>query len=424
MEDKKKIRYTIIGVLVLLITITSSTYAYFAITASNSTTVTSTVASVGLVLNVEKITPENSGVDVLIPQLESALGSAISSTYNCIDDNNNTVCQVYKASLTNNGNATVRVKGTIAFVNINNIPHLKWKLIDSATSIGSNTGTTASTTATNFITETTLTNNQTKDYYFVVWIDETGSIQNESGTFTATLTFTDSNGRGLTSTIGAEPASSTKYTVNIYDIDAEGSNSVWLNQAIPNAITGYDTPAAAMAAFNNNPFYLKHTLGKGTRWCIKRSDGYDSCDNGFIIDSENECLALLEEAPDDGNTYQCYSREMDIVTESYVEFVVTSSMASVNPGMTAGTYALRGYTDGTYYSSNVNVLKQAFGENSGYCSGDSSYLNCDVSGLNAGAYSSGDVNAGAGSSSCSVFYDGGSRCNVGSGGGGSGGEVS
>ena len=248
MKDKKKIRYAIIGIIVLLITITSSTYAYFAISASNSTAINGVAANVGLVLNVKKITPETSGVDTLIPQLESALGTAISNTYKCIDDNNNTVCQVYRARLTNNGNATVRVKGTIAFSNINNIPHLKWKLIENATSIGTNTGTTASTAATKFITETTINANQTEDYCFVIWIDETGSIQNESGTFTATLTFTDSNGTGLTSTIGAEPASSTKYTVNLFN-----DGGLEIGNPIPNTITGYDTPAAAMADRPDRP---------------------------------------------------------------------------------------------------------------------------------------------------------------------------
>ncbi len=372
MRAKKKISYTIIGIIVLIITITGATYAYFALSASNSTTVTGTAANVGLVLNVEKIKPETNVVDNLIPQLESALGTAISSTYKCIDANNNAVCQVYKASLTNNGNATVKVKGTIAFSNMSNLPHLKWKIIENATTIGTNTGTTASTTATNFITEETINANQTKDYYFVVWIDEIGNIQNESGTFTATLTFTDSNGTGLTSTIGAEPASTTKYTVNVPDDwdnwTTTNPNLVWINNPIPSGIVQYDTPEAAMAALSNRPFYLKHTI------------------------------------------------KNNIVTESYVEFVVTPAMASANPGMTAGTYTLRGGIDEENaatkprYEANVNVLKQAFGENTSYCTVYSSDVSCRVSGVGANAHSYGGVDAGDGSAYCYVDSDGSSYC--------------
>ncbi len=68
----------------------------------------------------------------------------------------------------------------------------------------------------------------------------------------------------------------------------------------------------------------------------------------------------------------------NIVTESYVEFIITEEMAQANPGMVAGTYTLRG-AGGTncvwdnnnikwncdsyspYYEANVNTIKTAFG---------------------------------------------------------------
>ena len=168
----------------------------------------------------------------------------------------------------------------------------------------------------------------------------------------------------------------TKYTVS--------SITTYIGQAIPNGITQYNTAAEAMAAFENKPFYLKHTVQGG------------------------------------------------IVTESYVEFVVTTAMASSNSGMTAGTYALRGldtydenasntnhckaeyYNSSTgeclspYYATNKSTLLSAFGSSN--CMDYSSYFNCSVSGLGADASAEGSVGVGGGGLYCNGGYDGASLC--------------
>ena len=97
--EKKKIRYLILLIFVVMFTVTGGTYAYLAFTASDSNTIVGTTATAGLDLLVERKLP--SDVGVMVPQLESGLGSAISTTYSCIDGNGNTVCQVYKATVTN-----------------------------------------------------------------------------------------------------------------------------------------------------------------------------------------------------------------------------------------------------------------------------------------------------------------------------------
>ncbi|MBR1936112.1 MAG: hypothetical protein IJ842_00295, partial [Bacilli bacterium] len=160
------------------------------------------------------------------------------------------------------------------------------------------------------------------------------------------------------------------YTVNKYDYSATNPkyNAVWLNQAFPTSITKYNTPSEALTAIasassKDLPFYLKHKIENG------------------------------------------------IVTESYVEFVVTEEMAQANTGMVAGTYTLRGektYDEDTntwlvdesyispYYDTNKEAIKTAFGyaTNPSRCSesgtGRSSNFYCSVSGLyadsNAGGY--------------------------------------
>ncbi len=177
------------------------------------------------------------------------------------------------------------------------------------------------------------------------------------------------------------------YTVNRFNSSTTTPkyNSVWLNQAFPTSITQYQTPSEALTAIatassKNLPFYLKHKI------------------------------------------------ENDVVTESYVEFVVTPEMAAANTGMVAGTYTLRGektYENGSYivgtdyispyYEANKEAIKTAFGyaTNSSRCSesgtGLSSYFSCSVSGLDAIAHANGGVNAGDyGSSYCFVNSDGGS----------------
>ena len=52
------------------------------------------------------------------------------------------------------------------------------------------------------------------------------------------------------------------------------------------------------------------------------------------------------------------------IEESYLGFIITDDVAAANPGMVAGTYALKGGDGGNSYASNVAILKEAFGYNS------------------------------------------------------------
>ena len=107
---------------------------------------------------------------------------------------------------------------------------------------------------------------------------------------------------------------------------------------MPQDATIYQTASAAMAAFSNRPFYLKHTI-------------------------------------DD-----------NLVTESYVEFVVTETMVSNNSGMIAGTYKLDIGNSEEVLTENMNAVKTAFdySNHPERCSGKiNSYFYCSVSGLYA-----------------------------------------
>ena len=191
-----------------------------------------------------------------------------------------------------------------------------------------------------------------------------------------------------------------KYTANVWDKNQEtyqaGTNNtmVWIGRTITDNITQYSSASEALAALKlasrnvDRPFYLKHKI------------------------------------------------ENDIVTESYVEFVVTETLAQENAGMVPGTYTLRGagetncVYDSTnykwtcdeyspYYEANKEILKTAFGytTNSSRCNEDgqasdgSLRFSCYVPGLDANSRLNGLVRASDGSWSCGVNPDGASVCN-------------
>ena len=217
---------------------------------------------------------------------------------------------------------------------------------------------------------------QNDTYYLWIWLDAaetSASTQNQSFDLSLAGSCTDQNPY--------------VYTANIFDENATNNNSVVIGSSIPNTITKYNTPDAAITALENAyqaansgataslPFFLKHTVSN------------------------------------------------DIVTESYVGFVVTPTMASANPGMVAGTYYLKGGDNGASFVENAKTIYDAFGGvgcyldgNSGgnpYTTTPSSNFHCVVSGLRADAYSSGDVGASddAGSG-CNVNEGGNSDCGV------------
>ena len=116
-----KIQLTIMMILTLFCSITGATYAYFALSVTN-TIIGGEAATVNLTLEVNKVFPtsisENTGV--MVPQLTSSLSSALKK--GCVDDNGNVVCQVYEVNVQNiGGTAKQMVDGEILFYSDNNI---------------------------------------------------------------------------------------------------------------------------------------------------------------------------------------------------------------------------------------------------------------------------------------------------------------
>lgn len=183
----------------------------------------------------------------------------------------------------------------------------------------------------------------------------------------------------------ANPVSHSRivYTANRWNQNATGENNVFLNQPMPSYITEYQSASEALSAMETisgayRPFYLKHRV----------------TDN--------------------------------IVTESYIEFIVSPEIAQDNPGMTAGTFALRGggatYNDqlgeynydSIYFETNKELIEQVFGyaTNPSACSysNETSILCSAYPGLSAHAYSNGRVIVGYDSYGCDIDNNA-SACN-------------
>ena len=480
MKKNKKLSYIIIGIFTLALSIIGATFSYFMATASNAHTIAVNMATVHLDLNITKKTNVDEVKGGLIPMTNAMVQKAVTnaSTHGiCVDNNNNAVCQIYKITVNNTGTAHMFVDGYVTLTggsgtptdypsspttmrwaqifcteNNNNLSscttagsptvrqtnNISWSALGNGTGhdtgeikdnfnnitttgtisgnsyniintnyirVSNHTGNTYSQTndvtsalvfnqlltqndnnASNNTGDSSATYTDSQSYYIVVWLSENGLDQTagSGGTnvpnsrnnfFDGTVTFTSSEGSQVTgkfsgyTRVGNESqATPTKFTGTIYRSSTE---RITIGEAIT-TITSYQTTPI------NQTFYLKHTVVN------------------------------------------------DIVTESYVIFVVTPGMASTNAKMRSGTYTLRGagatptgsggYNDDSpYYTSNVNTLKQAFGENNSNCS-DFSYSSgvaCEVPGLGPSTYSDGriDVNDGI-AAGCYVDSNGSSTCYV------------
>ena len=185
-SSKKLIIFEIICVLIV-IGIIGYTYSFFNVTASNSTVISGEAASVNLSITVTRVSPGNN--KGLVPQLDEFITSAVTGRNgSCIDDNNNNVCQVYKITVKNNG-ASLYVNGKIE-IDAKNNPNLKWAQISGTTSPTLSSDVHAYS-YTKLIQNEYYNSSQSKDYYIVLWISETGAIQTDQGGFSGVVTVGD-----------------------------------------------------------------------------------------------------------------------------------------------------------------------------------------------------------------------------------------
>ena len=98
------------------------------------------------------------------------------------------------------------LQGKVSFDN-RTAPNLSWLLIDNYSASTSytkdtlpSTFNTASSTFANFASNVIVNSNTSKDFYMLVWVNESSGEQTDEGSYTGTIRFEDANGKGVTST--------------------------------------------------------------------------------------------------------------------------------------------------------------------------------------------------------------------------------
>ena len=203
-KTNKKILYLIIGIFAFLVAILGGTYAYYAFNATNDN-ITGTAGSVNLVLNVTKVLPETEGTDDILITNFNEIATALNEE--CYDGVEFALCQLYKINILNNSEGVnVTLQGKVSFNNTT-APNLSWLLIDNYSASTNytqatlpTTFNTATSTLTNFVSNVLVNSKESKDFYMLVWVNESEEEQTDEGSYTGTIRFEDANGKGVTST--------------------------------------------------------------------------------------------------------------------------------------------------------------------------------------------------------------------------------
>ena len=203
MEENRKgpgVFYAVVGVATLVVAIIGATFAYFSASTTNKTDVTgSTASGASLSMAITRVSDAGTAAN-MIPMLTTDLQKGVTGTESksCIDANGNTVCQVYKITVTNgSADIGINVKGTMNLTST--AKNMKWQVLTDAKTVNADATTVAQGTAGTIVDNQALTASGTHDFYLVIWLDETNAAQDadDAGkTFNGTVTFNGVNADG------------------------------------------------------------------------------------------------------------------------------------------------------------------------------------------------------------------------------------
>ena len=211
-NDGKGITLITVGILTIIVAIAGATFAFFQATAT-ANNISGESAYSATTLDLKVTLESKNATGKLVPQLAASgttnvLQTAVTGADgkgSCVDANGNTVCKVYSITVTNKTTTKFYVTGTLTLTAAS-MPNLKWATGTSATAgfDGTSATTVHPTTGKTLAEDTTLASNVelaangAATYYVVVWINETGSVQTDTGTFTGTVTFDGYSTSGTT----------------------------------------------------------------------------------------------------------------------------------------------------------------------------------------------------------------------------------
>ena len=205
--------YMIFGIVILIIAIAGSAYAYYSAVAVDNTTVSGTVAGgANLELKVEKVTTGATGNLIPVDNDITTLNKAVIGEGNtnkedskrCIDKNGLTACQIYKITLTNKSSVSVKIDGGVSLSG-DNTPNIECAKMDNINKVSNNNSCKGNKTlAKNY----NMNANASVIYYIMVYIKNINSAQTDTGLFTGTVFFNVS-GNKIESNFSDDPALTT-----------------------------------------------------------------------------------------------------------------------------------------------------------------------------------------------------------------------
>ena len=191
---------TILSVSILLI---GATFSYF--TISNKSKLNAVSVSAGRVQLGLGVSDMTAGIK-LIPTRDEDIMTAYK--HNCIDDNGYGACNVFTFSLSNFSKAQ-DVIGKIDFT-VNNIEHLSYMVLDDNDEIYLNKSSIPNGTSSGLslgehfvLGDATEVNPSTKNFKLVIWLSnlEEAQEKEDTGTYSAVVTYSSVDGSMLTGTI-------------------------------------------------------------------------------------------------------------------------------------------------------------------------------------------------------------------------------
>ena len=210
--DKKKM-YMIFGIVILIIAIAGSAYAYYSATAS--ATISGTAGGGNLTINVEKLSTSATGSLVPMDNDVTTLNKAIlgegntsgsfDNTKACIDKNGYTACQIYKITISNTSSVPIILNGGVSLLG-DETPNIECAVMNNTNSLSSNTTCRGNKSLAN---KYSLGANTTHDYYIIVYIKNINGLQTDTGNFTGTVTFISSDGSKVKARFNDDPALTT-----------------------------------------------------------------------------------------------------------------------------------------------------------------------------------------------------------------------
>lgn len=176
MEKKlNKILVSVLAVILITTLTVGVTYAYLVAHDSQNITVKS-ASGINSVLTLTTVKETSN----MVPIMDNKIVTAIKN--NCVDKNNYDVCSLYSVKLTNTSSAE-SLYGYVRTVSSSyTTTNLRYQIFDSSYNAVTDI-MTISNSSDGFVyfekssSKLTITSNGTKNYYFVIWLTDTGAEQ-------------------------------------------------------------------------------------------------------------------------------------------------------------------------------------------------------------------------------------------------------